>query len=183
KLLDCGEIVGIVQYFQHDLFQSIPKTLYFQKTIVAHEHYGRHSAFLSLPHDRYTPEEGQIHLKHILDLFSMLYGTWNHVQSIYGKDNKMGEFLNQALTPIVDYVCNQNRSISHLFSTVEYTALKNGNQRVLLESKHCLDYLKSKYGLKDGLIGYDNKVLYSTWDSDTTFYLQLMFQLRKQLPV
>ncbi|CAF4526958.1 unnamed protein product, partial [Rotaria sp. Silwood2] len=182
KLLDCGEIVGIVQYFQHDLFQSIPKTLYFQKTIVAHEHYGRHSAFLSLPHDRYTPEEGQIHLKHILDLFSMLYGTWNHVQSIYGKDNKMGEFLNQALTPIVDYVCNQNRSISHLFSTVEYTALKNGNQRVLLESKHCLDYLKSKYGLKDGLIGYDNKVLYSTWDSDTTFYLQLMFQLRKQLP-
>ncbi len=32
-----------------------------------------------------------------------------------------------------------------------------GNQRVLLECKHCLDYLKSKYGVKNGLIGYDNK--------------------------
>ncbi|CAF1269692.1 unnamed protein product [Rotaria sordida] len=182
KLLDCGEIVGIVQYFQHDLFQSIPKTLYFQNTFVAHEHYGRHSGFLSLSQDHYTSEEAQIYLKHILDLFNMSYGTWDYVHSIYGKDNKMNEFLNQALTPIVDYVCNQKRSISHLFSTIEYTPLKNGNQRVLLESKHCLDYLKSKYGLKDGLIGCDNKVLYSTWDSDTTFYIQLLFQLRKQLP-
>ncbi|CAF1186359.1 unnamed protein product [Rotaria sp. Silwood1] len=182
KLLDCGEIVGMVQYFQHDLFQSIPKILYFQETLVVHEHYGRHSGFLSLPSDRYTTEEAQIFLKHILDLFNMLYGTWNHVQSTYGKDNKMQEFLNQALTPIVDYVCHQNRSILHLFSTVEYTPLKNGNQRILLESKHCLDYLKSKYGLQDGFIGYDNKILYSTWNSDINYYLQIIFQLKKQLP-
>jgi hypothetical protein len=37
-------MVGIVQYFQHDLFRSIARTLYFQKLFVAHKHYGRHSA-------------------------------------------------------------------------------------------------------------------------------------------
>jgi hypothetical protein len=36
----------------------------------------------------------------------------------------MNEFLNQALTPIVNYVCNQTRSIPYLFSTIEYTPLK-----------------------------------------------------------
>ncbi|CAF5025090.1 unnamed protein product, partial [Rotaria sp. Silwood1] len=50
-------------------------------------------------------------------------------------------------------------------------------------SKHCLDYLKSKYGLQDGFIGYDNKILYSTWNSDINYYLQIIFQLKKQLPV
>ncbi|CAF3463294.1 unnamed protein product [Rotaria socialis] len=181
KLLECGEIVGIVQYFQHDLFQSIAKTFHFQKALVVHEHYGRHSSFLSVSNGSCTKEEAQIHLKHIMDLFNMLYGTWNHIYSIYGKDNKINEFLNQALTPLVNYALNRTPSISHLFSTVQYTQLKTGNQRIMLESKHWLDYLKSKYGLKDGLIGYNNKVLYSTWDADTTFYFQLMFQLRKQL--
>ena len=43
KLLDCGEIVGVVQYFQHDLFRSMIRTLNFQKLHVVHQHYGRHS--------------------------------------------------------------------------------------------------------------------------------------------
>ncbi|CAF5155096.1 unnamed protein product, partial [Rotaria sp. Silwood1] len=43
-------------------------------------------------------------------------------------------------------------------------------------------YLKSKYGLQDGFIGYDNKILYSTWNSDINYYLQIIFQLKKQLP-
>jgi hypothetical protein len=42
-MLDCGEIVAVVQYFQHDLFRSIVRTLNFQKLFVVHQHYGRHS--------------------------------------------------------------------------------------------------------------------------------------------
>ncbi|CAF3925435.1 unnamed protein product [Adineta steineri] len=182
KILDCGEIVGVVQYFQHDLFRSIPKTLYFQKTFVVHDYHGRHSGFLCAPHDYYTEEEAVIHLKYIMDLFNMLYGTWNHVNSTYGQDRKINEFLNRALTPIVHYVLNHRRSIPYLFSVIEYAPLKKGNQRVLLECKHCLNYLRSAYGIKDGLIGYDKKILYSSYDFDTTFYLQLLFQITKDLP-
>ncbi len=90
----------------------------------------------------------------------------------YEQDDRIYGFLQEALTPIVTYVFNQHRSISTVFSTIEYTLLKKvciknmnfsyfgnlqGNQRVLLESKHYLGYLKSKYGLHDGFIGHDDK--------------------------
>lgn len=34
----------MVQYFQHDLFRSIARTLYFQGLFVVHQHFGRHSS-------------------------------------------------------------------------------------------------------------------------------------------
>jgi len=52
-----------------------------------------------------------------------------------------------------------------------------------LDSKHYLGYLKSKYGLADGFIGYDDKILYSTCDPDTTFCLQLLCQSRNEISV
>lgn len=56
----------------------------------------------------------------------------------------MKEFLNQALTPIVEYVCNQSRSIWHLFSTIEYTPLKDVNMQVLnikIQKKNLFRYI------------------------------------------
>ncbi len=52
-----------------------------------------------------------------------------------------------------------------------------------MDSKHYLGYLKSKYGLADGFIGYDDKILYSTCDPDTTFCLQLLCQSRNEISV
>ena len=37
-------MVGIIQYFKHDLFNSVARTFYLRKSYIAHEHYGRHSA-------------------------------------------------------------------------------------------------------------------------------------------
>ncbi len=54
---------------------------------------------------------------------------------------------------------------------------------MLLDSKHYLGYLKSKYGLADGFIGYEDKILYSTCDPDTTFCLQLLCQSRNEISV
>ncbi|UJR22851.1 hypothetical protein I4U23_025880 [Adineta vaga] len=182
KLLECGELVGMVQYFQHDLFRSISRTFHFDKTLVVHEHYGRHSGFLVTSHDTCVEEEARIHLKNIMNIFNILYGTWNHVQGVYGTDKRMNTFLNQALTPIVNYVLNQPRSIPYLFSTIGYTPLKKENGKVLLECKHCIDYLKLMYGMKNGLLGYDRKILYSSFDIDTNYSLQFIFQLRNELP-
>ena len=36
----------------------------------------------------------------------------------------MNEFLNQAMTPIVNFVLNQPRSVPYLLSTIGYTLLK-----------------------------------------------------------
>ncbi len=52
-----------------------------------------------------------------------------------------------------------------------------------MDSKHYLGYLKSNYGLADGFIGYDDKILYSTCDPDTTFCLQLLCQSRNEISV
>ncbi|CAF1041019.1 unnamed protein product [Adineta ricciae] len=182
KQVKCGEVIGMVQYFQHDLFRSIPQTFYFDKALAVHKHFGRHSGFLFAPHDRYVEEEAQIHLKNIMNVFNMLYGTWNHVHATYGEAKKMNEFLNQALTPIVNYVLNHPRSVPYLLSTIGYTLLKKDNGKVLLECKHSIEYLKLTYGMIDGLLGYDQKILYSSFDTDTNYYLQFIFQLRNELP-
>ena len=57
--------------------------------------------------------------------FEKKYLCWLFHVQIYGNDNKINEFLNQALTPIVAFICTRNRSISYIFSTIEYTTLKN----------------------------------------------------------
>lgn len=88
----------MVQYFQHDLFRAIPQTFYFDKGLVVHKHFGRHSGvsmllltkdnlirtfqFFFAPHDLYVEEEAQMHLKNIMNVFNMLYGTWNHVHTV-----------------------------------------------------------------------------------------------------
>ncbi|CAF3333671.1 unnamed protein product [Rotaria sp. Silwood1] len=172
KLLDCGEIIGLIQYFQYDLFSSIPKEFNFKKSLVVCQHYGRHCAFLVLSKDRFTSDEANIHFNHILQLFNMLYGTFNHIQSIYPDIKLLHKYLKQTLTPITEYIFNENRSIKNLFSTIDYAPLKENNRQYLLYIKHLLNHLQSKYEIKDGLFAYEKRILYSTLDSDTTFYLQ-----------
>ena len=85
----------------------------------------------------------------------MLYGTWNHIQSvnfiveertklfngdellfyIYERNDTLPDFLSQTLTPIVNYVLNQHRSLTNLFSIIEYTPLK----RVCIDEFVCHD--------------------------------------------
>lgn len=204
RLLHCGEIVGLVQYFQHDLFLTTPQTFTFGGTLVAHEHYGRHSAvnvvvdidlilvsqFLCVPRDQSASEEVHLNLKHIVNLFHLLYGTWNHIQSVSESsscctedfrcpldtsNNDCNAQLSSADSDTTDRVCIQPNSV-HL-PTVLYYRIHTveegnepkrrevivhkwsfqGNQRVLLESKHYLDFIKCTYGLEDALIGYDQK--------------------------
>ncbi|CAF3354007.1 unnamed protein product [Rotaria sp. Silwood1] len=182
KLLDCGEIIGLIQYFQYDLFSSIPKEFNFKKSLVVCQHYGRHCAFLVLSKDRFTSDEANIHFNHILQLFNMLYGTFNHIHSIYPDIKLLHKYLKQTLTPITEYIFNENRSIKNLFSTIDYAPLKENNRQYLLYIKHLLNHLQSKYEIKDGLFAYEKRILYSTLDSDTTFYLQVILSLERNLP-
>ncbi|CAF3651610.1 unnamed protein product [Rotaria sordida] len=172
KLVDCGEIIGLIQYFKYDLFSSIPKEFNFKKSFVICQHYGRHCAFLVLSKDRFISDEANIHLNHILQLFNMLYGTFNHIQSTYPDIHQIRMYLKQTLTPITEYIFNENRSIKNLFSTIDYAPLKQNNRQCLFNIKHLLNHLQSKYEIKDGLFAYEKRILYSTLDSDTTFYLQ-----------
>lgn len=50
-----------------------------------------------------------------------------------------------------------------------------------MEGKHYLGHLKSHFGIQDGFLGYLDKILYSSCDSKTTFYLQLLFQLKNEI--
>ncbi|CAF0750251.1 unnamed protein product [Rotaria sordida] len=181
KLVDCGEIIGLIQYFKYDLFSSIPKEFNFKKSFVICQHYGRHCAFLVLSKDRFISDEANIHLNHILQLFNMLYGTFNHIQSTYPDIHQIRMYLKQTLTPITEYIFNENRSIKNLFSTIDYAPLKQNNRQCLFNIKHLLNHLQSKYEIKDGLFAYEKRILYSTLDSDTTFYLQVILNLEHNL--
>ncbi|CAF3371861.1 unnamed protein product [Rotaria socialis] len=183
KLLDCAEIIGLIQYFNYDLFSSVPKEFTFKKSLVICQHYGRHSVFLVLSKDRFTSDEGNIHLTHILQLFHTLYGTLNHIQSTHPDINQIHMYLKQTLKPITEYVFYGNRSIQTLFATVDYAPLQKNNTRCLLNMKHLLQHVQSKYAIKDGLFAYENRILYSTLDSDKTFYLQVILNLEQNLPV
>lgn len=54
---------------------------------------------------------------------------------------------------------------------------------MLLASKHFINHLKSNYGLRDGLIGHLDKILYSTADADTTYLLQILCQGKNEISV
>ncbi|CAF2716999.1 unnamed protein product [Rotaria sp. Silwood2] len=135
-----------------------------------------------LSKDRFTSYEANIHLNHILQLFNMLYGTFNHIQSIYPDVNQIHMYLKKTLSPITEYIFNENRSIKNLFSAIDYALLKKNNRQYLLGIKHLLNHLQTKYEIKDGFFAYEKRILYSTLDSDTTFYLQVILSLERSLP-
>ncbi|CAF4088191.1 unnamed protein product [Adineta steineri] len=113
----------------------------------------------------------------------MLYGTLNHIQSIYSDINQIEIYLKQTLTPIMEYVFNENRSIKNLFSAIDYAPMKKNDGRSLLHIKHLLNHLESRHGIKAGFFSYEKRILYSTIDVETTFYLQTLLGLEHNLPL
>ncbi|CAF0777970.1 unnamed protein product [Adineta ricciae] len=182
KLLDCGEIVGLIQFFKHDLFACLPKEFAYKRSFVICEHFGRHSAFLVLPKDRFTFDEANVHLTHIIQLFNILYGTLNSIQSIHRENHQVQAYFKRTFTPLVEYVFNENRSIRSLFSGIDYASVKQDDIRFLLQIKHFLSHLESNYGVHGGFFAYDKQILYSSLDTETTFLLQVILNLEQNLP-
>lgn len=50
---------------------------------------------------------------------------------VYSDINQMQTYLKQTLTPIVEFVFNENRSIRNLFSAIDYAPVKKVTKKIL----------------------------------------------------
>ncbi|CAF0940180.1 unnamed protein product, partial [Didymodactylos carnosus] len=77
RLLECGELVGLAQFFKHDLFSSVPKTFNFRKTIVTHQHYGRISGaeLINVPYQHDLLKGASLVRFHVLQSLNLFSST------------------------------------------------------------------------------------------------------------